>query len=107
MKSFAPLLAIAALMASPAVAGSYSARLTTAQTQEKIIGKNISWSCAADLCRGASEASRPVVLCQDLAKRAGAVVSFQSDGRPLSAEELAKCNTAAKPVAAPPLATAQ
>ena len=51
---------------------------------------------AADACRGSTEASRPLILCQDLAKRAGRIESFAADGRALSAEQLAKCNSAAK-----------
>ncbi len=58
----------------------------------KIIGKDISWDCGADACRGSTEASRPLVLCQDLAKRAGRLESFAADGRALTADQLDKCN---------------
>ncbi len=107
MTRFAPLFAVVALIAAPALAGTYSARTTVAQAPGKIIGRNISWTCGPDACQGTSDASRPVVLCQDLAKRAGPIVSFLADGRALGTADLAKCNTAAKRVAAPGLATAR
>ena len=94
----------AAVLAAPAVAGTYSAKPAAAPSTAKIIGKDISWNCTADGCRGSTEASRPLVLCQDLAKRAGRIESFVADGKALSDEQLAKCNTAAKAGNTPELA---
>ena len=105
MNRVAAFIAIAAL-AAPAVAGTYSAKPATAPTAGKIIGKDISWNCTADSCRGSTEASRPVIICEDLAKRAGRIESFAADGKELSAEQLAKCNSAAKDGAVPALAKA-
>jgi hypothetical protein len=96
MTRIAALLAVAAFAAAPAVAGSYSAKPMAAPTATKIIGKDISWACTSDGCRGSTEASRPLVLCQDLAKRAGRLENFTADGRPLAAAELDKCNASAK-----------
>ena len=62
----------------------------------KIIGKDIRWACAGGTCRGSTEASRPMVLCQDLAKQAGRLEQFVADGQRSRAEELAKCNGAAR-----------
>ena len=95
-----------AAFAAPALAGTYSAKPVAATAQAKIIGKDISWSCTADGCRGTTEASRPVIICEDLAKRAGRIESFTADGKGLSAEQLAKCNSAAKDSDAPALAKA-
>lgn len=89
-------LAATALIASPAFAGSYVAKPVSAPTEAKIIGKDIRWTCADGACRGATELSRPVVLCQDLAKKAGRIDSFIADGRALTADDLAKCNKDAK-----------
>ena len=88
--------ATVALAAAPAAAGSYSAKPAAAPGQARIIGKDIAWNCAAGTCRGATESSRPLVICQDLAKRAGRIASFEADGRALAAEQLAKCNASAK-----------
>ena len=61
---------------------------------------------AADACQGSTDASRPLVLCQDLAKRAGRLESFIADGRALGAAELDKCNASAKDGAPQALAKA-
>jgi hypothetical protein len=91
-----PVILLAALAATvPAAAATYSAKLAVPTTQ-RIIARDISWSCGADVCQGATAESRPVVLCQSLAKRAGKVDSFLIDGRAFDPAELAQCNTAAK-----------
>lgn len=95
MTRIAALIA-AALIAAPAVAGSYAAKPASVPEAGRIIGKDIAWTCNAEGCRGSTEASRPLVLCQDLAKRAGRIETFVADGRAISAEELAKCNASAK-----------
>jgi hypothetical protein len=105
MKRVAAFIAAAAL-AAPAFAGTYSAKPVAAPTSAKIIGKDISWNCSADGCRGSTEASRPIIICEDLAKRAGRIESFVADGKQLSAEQLAKCNSAAKDGGVPALAKA-
>ena len=105
MNRVAAFIAIAAL-AAPAFAGSYSAKPAAAPDASKIIGKDISWNCTADGCRGSTEASRPLILCQDLAKHAGRIESFVADGKELSTEQLAKCNSAAKGGNVPTLAKA-
>ena len=89
------LLGALGLAAAPAAAASYSAKLASPTTQ-RIIARDIVWACGTDACQGSTQESRPVVLCQSLAKRAGKVESFLVDGRALSAAELTKCNAAAK-----------
>ncbi|HET9399165.1 MAG TPA: hypothetical protein VFO45_10145 [Sphingomicrobium sp.] len=106
MNRVAAFIAAASFVASPAFAATYSATPTAAPASGKIIGKDISWSCTGGTCRGSTEASRPVILCQDLAKHAGRIESFVADGNALSAEQLAKCNTAAKDGAPAELAKA-
>jgi hypothetical protein len=96
MTRFAAIFSAAALLAAPAMAGSYSAKPLAAPAAAKIIGKDISWTCGAGSCQGSTEASRPLVLCQDLAKRAGRLESFTADGRALGADQLEKCNASAK-----------
>ena len=97
---------VAATLTAPAFAGTYSAKPVAAPSSAKIIGKDISWSCTADGCRGSTEASRPLVLCQDLAKRAGRLESFVANGQALTAEQLSKCNASAKSSAPAELAKA-
>jgi len=95
LRSVVTFAALASLTL-PAAAATYSAKLA-APSQGRIIGRDISWACDADACQGATQESRPAVLCEGLAKRAGKVDSFLVDGRAFSEAELAKCNASAKP----------
>jgi len=88
-------LPAALLMAAPAVAASYSAKPAT-PLSERFVARDITWACGPDACQGVTAESRPVVLCQSLAKRAGRIEAFLVDGRAMGPDELAKCNTAAK-----------
>jgi hypothetical protein len=91
-----PVLALSALIATvPAGAATYSAKLTV-PTSGRVIARDIVWNCGPEACQGATEESRPVVLCQSLAKRAGRVESFVVDGRAVSRAELDRCNASAK-----------
>lgn len=103
-RTLAALLA-ATLVAAPAAAANFSARLTAPAGSQRIITRDIVWRCGPDACQGATANGRPVVLCQGLAKRAGHLDNFVVDGRALGSEELAKCNASAKPIDAPALAT--
>jgi hypothetical protein len=89
------MLSALGLIAAPAAAASYSAKLAV-PTSERFIARDIVWACGADACQGSTQESRPAVLCQSLAKRAGKVDSFLVDGRAFSAAELDKCNASAK-----------
>ena len=84
-----------ALIAAPAAATSYSATLSTPVSQ-KFIARDIVWNCGPAACQGSSEESRPAVLCQSLAKRAGHLETFLVDGRAFTASELDRCNASAK-----------
>ena len=83
------------LLAAPAIAASYSAKLAAA-AEGHIIARDINWSCGSGSCNGATDESRPAVLCQALAKHAGRVENFLVDGRAFSEAELAKCNASVK-----------
>jgi hypothetical protein len=87
-----------AFAGAPAAASSYSATLMQ-PTNARFITRDISWNCGPAACQGATEESRPLVLCQSLAKRAGRVENFLVDGRALASAELERCNASAK---APP-----
>ena len=92
-----------ALTATAAGASSYSAKPAT-PTTERFVTRDIMWNCTADACRGSTQESRPLVLCQSLAKRAGRLDSFTVDGRALAAADLDRCNASAKAAPAPALA---
>jgi hypothetical protein len=98
------ILSAIAGIAAPAAAANYSAKLAT-PTTERFIARDIVWACGSDACQGATEESRPVVLCESLARHAGRVDSFLVDGRAFGAAELGQCNAAAKPAPAKALAS--
>jgi hypothetical protein len=100
------MVSAAVLFAAPAAAATYSAK-PAVPTSEKFIARDITWNCGPAACQGATAESRPAVLCQSLAKRAGRIESFAVDGRAFSAAELDKCNTAAKATASASEAAAQ
>ena len=92
-----PIFALSALMAAvPAGAATYSAKLAV-PASGRVIARDIVWNCGPDACQGATDESRPLVLCQSLAKRAGRVETFIVDGRAVGSAELARCNASAKP----------
>lgn len=103
---FRSLLTISTLLiaTAPAAAASYSAKLAT-PTAQRLIAPDITWACGADACQGSTSESRPIVLCESLAKRAGRVDSFLVDGRSFTAAELDKCNAAVKTEPAKALAS--
>ena len=68
-----------ALIAAPAIASDYSAK-PAVPASGRIIARDIVWECGPAACQGATDESRPLVLCQSLAKRAGHIDSFVADG---------------------------
>ncbi len=102
------LFVISALFvtAAPAAAAVYSAKPAVA-SPAKIAARDILWKCADGTCSGSTPNSRPVVLCQGLAKKAGRIDAFAVDGRAITAAELEQCNASAKPAAAEAVATAR
>ncbi len=90
------LLALTALAATPALAGTYTAAPASQPETTKIIAREIAWNFADGVFTGRTAESRPMVLCQGLAKRAGRLDSFAVDGRTFAAADLAKCNSFAK-----------
>jgi len=105
---FRPALAFCSIMlvAAPVGAASYSAKLSQ-PTTNRFIARDISWNCGPDACQGSTQNGRPIVLCQSLAKQAGRIDSFVSDGRALSMADLDRCNASAKARADAKLAAKQ
>ncbi len=81
--------------AAPVAAANYAATLAS-PSSGRFITSDISWNCGAAACQGSTEESRPLVLCQSLAKRAGRIETFLVDGRAFDGADLERCNAAAK-----------
>lgn len=93
------LLVSLAMLAAPVAASTYSATLV-APVSGRIVARDINWACTGHSCEGATQESRPAVLCQALVKRTGRMEAFIVDGRAFSSPELTRCNSVAKPAAA-------
>ena len=87
-----------AFIGTPAAAATYSAKPAVQPETARIIARDISWNCGPAACLGSTQESRPAILCEGLAKRAGRLESFIANGRPFGGAELAKCNASAKAV---------
>lgn len=86
---------LVAALTDSAAAATYFAEPTTAISGQMIV-PDMRWNCGSAGCRGATLESRPVVLCESLAKRAGPIERFVVDGRDFGAAELARCNAASR-----------
>jgi hypothetical protein len=93
LRSIALLAAVA--LASPAAAGTYTGKPVAPVADQRIIGRDIIWNCGPDACQGSTDESRPLVLCQSLAKKAGRLSSFIANGRAFAGQDLDKCNSVA------------
>ncbi len=103
-RALAVLAALA--VAVPASAATYSGKPATPAAEAKFVSRDIIWSQVGDIYQGRTSESRPLVLCQSLAKRAGRLESFSVDGRAFGDAELAQCNEAAPQASEPALAEA-
>lgn len=103
MPRFTLALSALALISAPAAAANYSATPAT-PASGRFIARDIVWNCGPAACQGSTQESRPVVLCESLAKQAGKIDSFLVDGRALSGAELEQCNASAKAPATKALA---
>lgn len=104
VRAFVLLTALA--IAAPAAAATYAGKPATPVSDAKFVGRDIVWTLAGGSYQGRTDESRPLVLCQSLAKRAGRLESFTVNGRAMAEADLARCNAAAPAAAAPALAEA-
>ena len=93
IRSFSFLFAL--VLAAPAAASNYSATLAS-PTTSRFVATDISWICGPAACQGSTGESRPLVLCEGLAKRTGRIESFLVDGHALAPSDLNRCNASAK-----------
>ena len=95
MIRIATALTLAVLAASPALATNYSAK-PIAPSAPKIVARDVIWACGPAACQGSTSESRPVIVCQSLAKKVGRLENFVANGRAFASAELDRCNAAAK-----------
>lgn len=89
-----------AAIASMSFAGAAYARDTVftvqiegATTERQVIAQNTVWTCEGDTCRARPNHAASVRACRQIARELGArIVAYGPEDRPLSADELARCN---------------
>ena len=91
MIRFASILATA-FLAAPALGGTYVATPIKGGQPAQVVTRDLAWNLKGATFIGRTDESRPLVLCQALAKKVGALSNFTVDGRALGAADLAKCN---------------
>jgi hypothetical protein len=96
--AFAAAAAGLALLSTPSFAADLGAVKLAAPVAKtvKVIADSAVYICTGDACSGAAQKPPTVRGCKAIVKEAGAVVSYEADGRALSAEDLAKCNAVAE-----------
>lgn len=86
----------AALTPTPAQAATgaafYHAELTAPATEARTIASGLLWNCADSACTANKGTSRPVIVCKRLAKEVGPISAFVANGKPIDADDLARCN---------------
>ena len=92
-------------LAAPASAATYAGKPAAPASEAKFVARDIIWTLAGGSYQGRTEESRPQILCQSLAKRAGRLETFTVNGKAFAEADLAKCNAVAP--AAPATAVAQ
>jgi hypothetical protein len=58
--------------------------------------KDSMWRCGPHGCASSRSNSRPAIVCAALAKEVGALRGFSAAGKAFTAEEMEKCNRAAR-----------
>ena len=100
-------LAAVAMLAAPAAAANYSAKLANPSQAGRIAVSDVLWTCGEQGCNGSTKNSRALVLCQGLAKKAGRIEAFTVDGREIAAADLDRCNASARASTAQTVANAR
>lgn len=89
-------LSLGALVApAPAHANSaafYTVELAAPAAERTTIIGGVAWQCQGTNCVAAKSNSRPVVVCQRVARELGEVTGFTAKGKALADEDLARCN---------------
>jgi len=90
-----PALCIASgAQAAPGTPAGHSATLESPVSADNLTAHGLLWRCAGAQCVATASNSRPVVVCQALAREAGPMIAFSAGGELLSAEQMARCNSA-------------
>ena len=91
------LLAACAFAAVPAAAAPLlDAAPTQVPADQRVMVRGAAFTCANGTCTARSSDSRPLVLCQRLAREVGTLARFSVDGVDMAPAELERCNAKAR-----------
>ncbi len=102
LKTAAKTVLAAAIVAGALFSGSAIARNNQVYTVKfaspvevtRVIAENALWNCEGDTCVARPNHGVSVRACRQFVREAGApVVAYGAEGRELSADELARCNS--------------
>ena len=70
----------------------YTVELALPAAERTFVAAGVGFTCKGTRCTAPKSALRPIRVCRELQRDAGAILSFAADGEELDAEKLAKCN---------------
>ena len=70
----------------------YTAELAAPAAERTNIIGGVAWQCQGTNCAAAKSNSRPLVVCQRVARELGEVTGFTAKGKALADKDLARCN---------------
>jgi hypothetical protein len=79
-----------AVLAAPR--GNVAALAAPLASPRQEIVSGVLWKCAGEHCAAPTDGSRPLLVCQRVAKTFGPVARFATPTGELSSEELSRCN---------------
>lgn len=96
--SFTAGLAALASVTGPAAASQvhFRAEPVTAAPEARLVVRDTVFRCGEAGCVAPNASSRAEIVCTALARRLGELRTFAAAGRSFDAEELARCNRAAR-----------
>jgi hypothetical protein len=72
--------------------GAFASLVTPLLQPKQEIVSGVLWKCDGERCAAASDGSRPLLVCQRVAKAFGQVARFSTPAGELSSEDISRCN---------------
>ncbi|MBV1690976.1 hypothetical protein KRR38_25680 [Novosphingobium sp. G106] len=72
--------------------GAFASLVTPLLQPKQEIVSGVLWKCDGEHCAAASDGSRPLLVCQRVAKAFGQVARFSTPAGELSSEDISRCN---------------
>lgn len=86
------LTAFAGTVQAAPRSGSFAALAAPLLEPRQEIVSGVLWKCQGERCAAASDGSRPLLVCQRVAKAFGQIARFSTPAGELSSEDISRCN---------------